>query len=89
MALAVYRAKGIKFYFKPDDTDPSILHIFARHLTTPAEAIRTFFAAKPRWNKVYQRFETRTETHGLYWFWLNEAEQKVMVVSCFRQLRED
>lgn len=83
-----FRAKGVRFVFKYDETDPTILHIFARHLTSPADAMRVFFAASPVWNEVHQRFESVTETYGLYWYWLDEAERVVMVVSCFERKKE-
>ena len=77
------RANDVVFVFKYDDVDPSILHIFSRHLATPEDAIDTFFSGTPAWNAERQRFETTSETHGLYWFWLEE-NKTVMVISCFR-----
>lgn len=71
------------FYFKYDISDSTILHIYARHLTEPKDAIITFFSADPIWNEKRKRFETYSENHGLYWFWLNQNDKKVMIVSCF------
>ncbi|MBI4495117.1 MAG: hypothetical protein HY690_20270 [Chloroflexi bacterium] len=77
---------GIRFVFKRDLADPELLHIYARHLTTQEEAIATFFAAEPTWNEERRRFETRSDTHVLFWIWL-ERGIVVMIISCFR--RED
>lgn len=78
-----YRVDGIDFFFKYDELAPDLLHIYVRHLTTPAEALEIFVNGKTAWNVRCQRFETYTETHGLYWFWLQESS-KVMIISCFR-----
>ena len=78
-----FRASGVTFVLKYDEADPTILHIFARHLTSPADAMRVFFAARPTWNETHQRFESMTDTHGLYWYWIDEAKRVAMVVSCF------
>lgn len=77
------RAKGIKFLFKFDEVAPDLLHIYARHLTMPRDAIGAFFEGKPDWNEQFKRFETCSESHCLYWFWL-EKDKTVMVVSCFK-----
>jgi hypothetical protein len=76
------RCKGIKFLFKFDDVAPDLLHIYARHLTNPRDAIATFFEGQTKWDEQFQRFETLTDSHCLYWFWL-EKDKVVMVVSCF------
>lgn len=78
-----YKNKGIKFVFKYDSVAPDLLHIYARHLTTPQDAVATFFAASAVWNEDNKRFESYSETHGLHWFWLKENSD-VMVISCFR-----
>jgi hypothetical protein len=78
-----FRARGIKFVFKHDAVDPELLHIYARHMTTPQDAAATFFAAQSTWDEENQRFETYSTTHGLFWFWLKE-NSGVMVISCFR-----
>lgn len=83
-----YKAFGYrdhKFVFKYDDIDPPMLHIFVRHLTSATDAINTFFAARTTvWNDLHSRFESFTETHGLYWFWRDEQERVVMVITCFK-----
>ncbi len=73
---------GIRFLFKTDPDHPELLHIYARHLTTPEDAIETFFAAPPRWNEQYQRQETYSETHALYWNWARPG-RVVRVISCY------
>jgi hypothetical protein len=78
------RESGLIFVFKMDEDAPDMLHIYARHLTTPEEAIDTFFVGKTIWNAERRRFEASTETHNLFWFWL-EQDSVVMVVSCFRR----
>ncbi|MBM3268589.1 MAG: hypothetical protein FJZ01_13145 [Candidatus Sericytochromatia bacterium] len=80
--------RGHGFVFKYDSTDPTILHNFARHLTTEQDAIDSFFDAEAIasriWNDERQRFEQFSATHGLYWFWLDEGASDVMVISCFK-----
>ena len=75
---------GITFVFKLEDNPPDLLHIFARHLTTIDDALDVFFDTTPIWNPQRDRFENYSSTHGLYWFWINEKEKVVMVISCFR-----
>jgi hypothetical protein len=77
---------GIDFSFTTDPADPDVLHIFARHLTTPQDAIETFFDpdAVTEWNERRRRFETRSETHVLYWDW-RRKDREVRVISCFRR----
>lgn len=77
------RQSGIVFVFKMDEDAPEMLHIYARHLTAPEEAIDTYFRGETVWNAERRRFETSTETFCLFWFWL-EQDAVVMVVSCFR-----
>lgn len=74
---------GIRFVFKRDTDDPEVLHIYARHLTTVEEAISTFFAGQTVFNEQRKRFETFSSTHGLFWFWLKQGTE-VMVITCFR-----
>ena len=79
------REQGVTFVFKYDDDDPSLLHIYARHLTTIDDALDVYFAADAteRWNAASRRFERYNESHGLFWFWLDEANRVVMVITCF------
>ncbi len=75
--------RGIRFVFAYDDDAPEFLHIYVRHLTTIDDALDTFFNGQTKRNEGQQRFETFTDTHGLFWFWI-EPEKVVMVISCFR-----
>jgi hypothetical protein len=76
--------KSIKFIFKFDALDPTILHIFARHLIEPDDAIELFYDenATTEWNANRCRFETYSKSRGLFWFWIEE-NKVVMVISCF------
>lgn len=76
-----HRQSGIVFRFAYDEADPSLLHIYARHLTTPDDAVRTFFLGKTTWDENLRRFETRTDTHLLTWFWVR-PRRIVQVLSC-------
>lgn len=78
-------ASGLTFVFRYDPDAPELLHIFARHTTSPEDAVDTFFdgAAETIFNDARKRYETYTPEHGLYWFWL-EPQRVVMVISCFR-----
>jgi hypothetical protein len=75
---------GLVFVFAYDSTDPELLHIFARHTTSPEDAIDAFFEGTEDtlWNERYRRYETYSTTHGLFWYWIKPGEV-VMVVSCF------
>ncbi len=79
------REQGIVFYFKYDDEYPDLLHIFVRHLTTVDDALDAYFDPnrESAWNEARERWETRSATHMLYWFWLEEG-RKVLVITCFR-----
>ena len=79
------RENGITFIFKMDDDDPTILHVFARHLTEPDDALDVFFdpTATETHNRTHDRFERYNATHGLFWFWIDEAAKVVMVITCF------
>lgn len=72
------------FFFAYDKDDPELLHIYVRHLMEIDDALDVFFEGKSKWNARHKRFETYTETHGLFWFWLNESERKVMIITCFK-----
>ncbi len=77
---------GIRFVFKMDEVDPTLLHIYARHLTTIDDALDVYFGSTTTaWNEQFQRYESYNDTHGLYWFWINQPNKIVMVVSCFRR----
>ena len=84
----IVKENGILFFFKYDNTSKKQLHIFVRHLATIENALDAFFDGKSVWNEEYERFETRNETHELYWFWLDDEKTKVMIISCFRLDKE-
>lgn len=71
--------------FKTEPGHPELLHIFARHTTTIDEALAVFFdpTAASNWNATHRRWETRSATHELHWFWL-QADRVVMVITCVR-----
>jgi hypothetical protein len=75
---------GITFVFTHDDDDPSLLHIFARHLATIDDALGVWFDERTTdvWNDRYSRWESTGVTHVLYWTWL-VAEQRVLIITCF------
>lgn len=76
--------EGITFVFTHDDDDPSLLHIFARHLTNIDDALRVWFdeTAEDAWNDRYSRWESTGSTHVLLWTWLI-PEQRVLIITCF------
>ncbi len=78
------RRSGLRFDFKYEPTQLSSLHIFVRHGTNPQDAIDTFFEGKTSWNERHSRFETFSDTHGLYWAW-KVQDSVVLVISCFRK----
>jgi hypothetical protein len=59
-------------------------HIYARHLSEIDDALDVFFDTKATWNEQFRRFENYSNTHGLFWFWLNESKKEVQIISCFR-----
>ena len=79
----VKRVNGIKFLFKFDEQALDLLHIYARHLTSPKDAVATFFEGQTTWNEQLERFETYSTSHCVYWFWLKK-DKDVMIVSCFK-----
>lgn len=84
----VVEEDGVIFFFAYDRDDPTQLHIYVRHLTDIDDALNVYFEAEEhRYNPQNKRFESFNESHGLYWFWLNEEERKIMVITCF-ELKE-
>lgn len=62
------------------------LHIYARHMCSPEDAINVFFETEEdEWDPEFRRFESFTDTHGLYWFWMDEEKTVVMIISCFKR----
>jgi hypothetical protein len=74
---------GVTFVFKVDEDAPALLHIFARHLMEPVDAIAVWFESDHEWNVHHQRFEACFEGVGIYWYWIDEPKQVVMIASCF------
>lgn len=77
------REEGITFLFKYEEDAPELLHIYVRHLTTVDDALDVYFKTTPKWNEERNRYENYSETHGIYWFWLNEFD-KIMIITCFK-----
>lgn len=78
-----YDCEGYRFVFKFDDENPDMLHIWARHTKTVAEAVEIWFEGTDEpWDPIHRRFATYTESQGLYWIWLEE-NSVVMIISCF------
>ena len=69
--------------YKYEEDTSNLLHIYVRHLTQPEDAIKAFFSGTTTWNDHYQRYETVSETHTIYWFWIDEQAKKVIVITCF------
>ena len=84
----IIEAGGERFRFYYDLEYPEMLHITLRHGTDPAVAIQIFFEGEAHpWDEGRSRFETLTETHGLYWT-RHAHDQSVIVISCFAREEE-
>ena len=79
----IRRYKKYTFFFKYEPSHPDLLHIWVRHMKEPKHAIKTFLEGEHTWNEKYERFETTSSTNTIYWFWLSEKENKIMIISCF------
>ena len=79
----IVKENGISFFFKYDTFSTDQLHIYVRHLATIDNALDVFFEANNTWNPEYERFESKNDTHELYWFWLDDNKTKVMIITCF------
>lgn len=77
-----YRVDGVTFVFKYEPGS-DVLHIYARRLKEPAEAIKVWFEGESVWDDAFDRFEASCEGTGIYWYWINEEQEVVMIVSCF------
>ena len=69
--------------FAFDETDPSVLHIFARHLKQPKHAIFVWFQGQHVWVEAHERYEGEAGQLGLMWFWVDYEQAVVQVISCF------
>ena len=80
----VVAAGGERFRFYYDRQHATVLHITLQHHTTPEDAVRTFFEGTTAlWDEAHQRYETVTETHGIYW--THAHDQSVIIISCFKR----
>lgn len=75
------QALGHKFVFNYDPDDPEQLHIAVRHLGTVEGTITAFFRGITVPDPVHKRFRTETAEYFVLWFWLNEADKVVMIIS--------
>ena len=84
----IIEAGGERFRFYYDVEVPEVLHIALRHGTTPEDAVRTFFVGEQGpWDGERQRFETATDSHGLYWT-RHPHDGSVIVITCFQREEE-
>jgi hypothetical protein len=72
------------FFFKYELSQPELLHIWVRHLTTPKDALKVFFSSEDVYNKKYKRYENSNDKHSIYWNWINEKENKIIIITCFK-----
>lgn len=80
-----YLSDGIKFLFAYDDIDPTLLHIYARHLVNPHIAMQVWWEGETEsWNTERERYETSDGRYVLYWLWLKK-DKEVLVITCFRR----
>jgi hypothetical protein len=77
------RVSGVLFHFAYDDEEPTLLHIFARHLKEPKHAIAAWFQGQHVWREEHRRFEGQAGRLGILWFWLDYERAAVQVISCF------
>jgi len=81
------REDGYVFWFAYDRKQPNMLHIYAAHGATVDDALGVWFDpdASQTWNEQQKRFETRGESHVVYWTWLygNDGGQHVLIMTCF------
>jgi hypothetical protein len=76
-----------RLYFDADE--PGVLHVYARHGMTIADAAALFFEGQRSWNEARRRFESRLGRRVLYWAWLHGREHgTVLVLSCFEKQEE-
>lgn len=84
----VVKYEDFKFFFKYESDPPGMLHIYARGLFEPEDAIEVWFEGTEEVENIeFNRFETYTEQRGIYWYWLNEKEGKIMTISCFQRTK--
>lgn len=82
----VVEYEGYRFFFKYDNLSPDLLHIFARRMFSLEDAIEVWFEGTFEIEiEEFERIETFTRSLGIYWFWLDDEQSKVMIVSCFKR----
>ena len=78
----ILEARGERFRFY---WDGEVLHIEQRHGTTTDDAIATFFDGGPsQWDTEHRRYETLSETHGIYWA-RHAHDGSVIIISCWKR----
>ena len=85
----IIKRENISFFFKYEPSSPELLHIYVRHLTTVGQALWTWFNGKTIFNEINNRFETVSETHCLYWNYLKEDKNKILIITCFNRGKKD
>jgi hypothetical protein len=77
----------VSFLFAYERDAPDLLHIFARHTTTPEDVFEVWFDAanKDIRNEERRRFETSNDTHTVYWKFSDLEPEVVFVITCFRR----
>lgn len=78
----IYNHYTFVFKYEPDIED-EMLHIWVRHTKEPMDAMEAFFEGDTEWNHEHKRFETVSPTNTVHWFWLDEGNDVVMIISCF------
>lgn len=82
----VVKYEGFEFFFKYETDPPGMLHIYARGMFEPEDAIEVWFEGTEELENVENdRFETYTDKRGIYWYWLNKEQTKIMIISCFQR----
>lgn len=69
---------------KKDTVEPSLLHIFARHLKSEENVFEIYFNGDTKWDKELDCFVTTFGNDELRWYWIDESKKVLMVVTCFQ-----
>ena len=77
-----FRYRGVTFVFKVDPADSTMLHIYARHLKQPSDAIQIWFGGVHSYNLDHKRFEAVLNGVRIYWFPIDVATDIIMIASC-------
>lgn len=80
----VRKVRGVTFFFKYEEDAPDLLHIWVRHLTTIEESIEVFFESESKYNKKHNRYEALNQTHKIYWNYIGDIKNKVIIITCFK-----